>query len=1138
MKVVHEYVRLSASDLSNHLACKHLTQLDLAVARGNRPAPSWRSPDLWVLQERGAAHEAAYVQSLTDKGLSVVDLSKVDNDGDALEQTRKAMLGGAQVIVQATLADGRSFGRADILQRIDRSSSLGAWSYEVYDCKLAQETKAGTILQLSLYSELVGKIQGFLPEWMYVVTPAGGFEVEPYRVTDFAAYYRQVKRQLESVTTLETTLPPTYPEPTPHCTECRWWRECDQQWRTDDHLSLVAGITRLQRKQLYIWEATTVERLAKFPLPIPQAPEYGSKEGYVRVREQARVQVDGRSKGQPVHEVLELEEGQGFCRLPEPSLGDIFFDMEGDPFVSPSGREYLFGFVTEDASGEPVYECKWAFTPREEKDAFQWFVGVVMRRWASHPDMHVFHFGAYEPASLKRLMGRHATCEDDIDRMLRAGLFVDLHTLFKQAVRASVEEYSLKALEVIHDFQRTVPLLEARPAIRRLEHHLELEKPGDLHESIREVVRGYNADDCLSTRSLRQWLEQRRTELLQLGQQIPRPVLSPGEAPKAVDERQQRVAGLVEELTRDAPADPQLRTPSHAALRLLADLLDWHRREDKADWWEFFRLKEAPEEDLFAEKSAVAGLKFVQRISLDGKLPVDRYSFEMQDVDIRAGETVHTKEARFGTVVSVDLANRTIDIKKTGKTAEFHASAVFAFDQVNAKALAESLCRLGTWVKTRGVDSSGPYRAARDLLLRRPPRLIGGETLALPGEKTLDAAKRIVGSLDHSVLAIQGPPGAGKTYTGARMICELVRRGKKVGVAAVSHRVIRKLLEETLSAAKKERLTGLTCLQKVNEKSESALPEGLNETDKNAVALAALEKGEHQVVAGTAWLWSREEFFESVDVLFVDEAGQMSLANVLAVAQAAKNIVLLGDPQQLDQPRKGSHPDGAEVSALEHILAGAKTIAKEKGLFLENTWRLHPKIRDFTSEVFYESRLQSRAGLENQKIEGHPLLTHSGLWFAPINHDGNQNSSPEEVNKIANIVESLLKPGVRWIDDSGRSRPLALSDILIVAPYNAQVSDLGGRLKKALVGTVDKFQGQEAPVVIYSLTTSSPEDAPRGMEFLYSLNRLNVATSRARAAVVVVGNRRLLEPECRTPHQMRLANALCRYVELAEVLGQ
>ncbi len=1137
MKVDPGQIRLSASDLSNHLACTHLTQLDLAVAVGKRAAPSWRSPDLWVLQERGAAHEAAYVRHLADKGLSIVDLSRVDNEVKALRETRQAMLDGAQVIVQATLADRRWFGRADVLQRIERASRLGVWSYEVYDCKLARETKAATILQLSLYSELVGTIQGLLPECMYVVSPSEGFKVEQYRVVDFAAYYRHVKRRLESVTTLETAPLPTYPEPTPHCPVCRWWRECDQQWRADDHLKLVAGITRLQRKQLHIWETTTVERLAKFPLPIQKVPEHGSKEGYERVREQARVQVAGRNEGRPVHEVLEPVETQGFYRLPDPSVGDIFFDMEGDPFVEPSGREYLFGFVTDDGPEGPAYECRWAFTLQEEKEAFQWFVELVMGRWVRHPTMHIYHFGAYEPSSLKRLMGRHGTCEDEIDRMLRAGLLVDLHTVFKQAVRASVEEYSLKALEPIHEYNRSVPLEEARPAIRRVEHHLELGRPADLHESIRNAIEGYNADDCLSLRSLRNWLELKRAELVGSGKHIPRPAVSGGEAPEAVDERQQRVTRLAQELTRDVPADPQLRTETQEACRLLGDLLDWHRREDKADWWEYFYLRELTEEDLFAEKSAVAGLKSVKRLGLDGKLPVDRYSFEKQDTDIRAGETVHVREGRFGTVVSIDFANRTIDIKKTRKTTELHPGAVFAFDQVIAKELAESLYRLGTWVRANGIESQGPYQAARDLLLRRPPRLIGGATLEMPTETTLDAGKRIVLSLDHTLLAIQGPPGAGKTYTGARMISELVRQGKRVGVTAVSHRVILKLLEETLNAAKEEKLAGLTCLQKVSEKSADALPEGLSETDKNAVALAALKKGEHQVVAGTAWLWSREEFFESVDVLFVDEAGQMSLANALAVAQAAKNIVLLGDPQQLDQPRKGSHPEGAEVSALEHLLAGAKTIARGKGIFLEKTWRLHPKIGEFTSEVFYESRLQSREGLENQRIEGHSSLTDSGLWFAPVSHEGNQNSSLEEVDRVAAIVESLLRPGVKWIDDKGHARPLSVSDILIVAPYNAQVSDLSSRLKKVPVGTVDKFQGQEAPVVIYSLTTSSPEDAPRGMEFLYSLNRLNVATSRARAAVVVVGNQRLLEPECRTPRQMRLANALCRYVELAQVLN-
>ncbi|MGA3213555.1 MAG: DEAD/DEAH box helicase, partial [Terriglobales bacterium] len=303
----------------------------------------------------------------------------------------------------------------------------------------------------------------------------------------------------------------------------------------------------------------------------------------------------------------------------------------------------------------------------------------------------------------------------------------------------------------------------------------------------------------------------------------------------------------------------------------------------------------------------------------------------------------------------------------------------------------------------------------------------------------------------------------------------------------------------------------------------------------NTKPCQALSDGSAQVVGGTAWLWAREELFEAVDVLFVDEAGQMSLANALAVAQAAKNVVLLGDPQQLEQPLRGSHPDGAEASALEHLLAGEKTISPDRGLFLNETWRLHPAICQFTSEVFYENRLQSHSGLDQQHIQGHPWLGSSGLWFIPVKHEGNSNAAPEEVEQIAELLQGLLQPGVFWVDCKNNSRRLTLNDVLIVAPYNAQVSDLSARLPGARIGTVDKFQGQEAPVVIYSLTTSSQEEAPRGMEFLYSLNRLNVATSRARAVCVLVGCPRLFEPECRTPRQMQLANALCRFMELAHV---
>jgi uncharacterized protein len=289
------------------------------------------------------------------------------------------------------------------------------------------------------------------------------------------------------------------------------------------------------------------------------------------------------------------------------------------------------------------------------------------------------------------------------------------------------------------------------------------------------------------------------------------------------------------------------------------------------------------------------------------------------------------------------------------------------------------------------------------------------------------------------------------------------------------------------------------------------------------------------VVGGTQWLWARPDAQEAADVLFVDEAGQMSLANVLAASQGAASVVLLGDPQQLEQPQHGTHPEGTDVSALEHILQDHKTISDDLGIFLPETWRLSPSICTFTSEVFYEGKLHARAGLEKQVLVGSVPFEGSGLWVVPVAHQGNQNSSLEEVEVVVKILARLVQPDARWVDGDGLIHNITPDDILIIAPYNSQVSLLMQHLgnKKARVGTVDKFQGQEAPIAIYSMVTSTPEDAPRGMEFLYSLNRLNVATSRARCASILVASPRLFEPECKSPRQMQLANALCRYVELA-----
>ncbi len=425
-------------------------------------------------------------------------------------------------------------------------------------------------------------------------------------------------------------------------------------------------------------------------------------------------------------------------------------------------------------------------------------------------------------------------------------------------------------------------------------------------------------------------------------------------------------------------------------------------------------------------------------------------------------------------------------------------------------------------------DVTDPPQNARYALLSKQKPNLKTSQLPMTGE-IVDVAIRLAKDLDCSVLPIQGPPGAGKTYLGSHMIAALAADGHKVGVTAVSHKVITNLLEAVVENCN----SGVTVAQKPRDATD-VLPDGINVLKNTDAAVAAVES--RSVVGGTAWLWASEAMEDQLDYLFIDEAGQMSLAIALAAGRAAKNIVLLGDPQQLEQPQQGTHPEGAEIAALNHLLNGRQTIPKDRGLFIDQTWRLNPAICEFTSEQFYEGRLSSRSGLECQVIKGSPDFPECGLSYVPVQHEGNQNQSVEEVEAIVAIFAQLLDGNHTWINHKSEQHALTLEDILIVAPYNAQVATLQNRLPPgARVGTVDKFQGQEAAIVIYSMTSSSAEDAPRGMSFLYSPNRLNVATSRARCLVILVGCSKLFQPECATPEQMQLANAFCRYLELATI---
>jgi uncharacterized protein len=1156
MRAFGDTIRLSPTDLSTFLGCRHRTGLDLALARGAMDKPHWTDPVAEALRTRGEEHERRLVDALRAQGLSIVDLTGEDSPA----RTREALASGVDVVVQAPLDGHGWFGYADILRRVDTPSALGAWSYEVSDTKLARETRGGTILQLSVYSELLAGMQGLAPSHFHVVTPPD-VTVHTYRADDYAAYYRLMKQALLDMVAREWDVicDAHYPEPVAHCDMCRWWLRCNARRRADDHLSFIAGIARLHREELVTQGCGTLAAAA-IELPIAFRPARGAQATYERLREQARLQVAQRQAGRPIYELLDVEPGKGLCRLPEPSAGDLFLDLEGDPFAREGGREYLVGVVETDAS------CRswWAFDDAQERAAFEAVIDFIMQRWDAHPAMHVYHFGHYEPSAMKRLMGRHASRAEALDRLLRGERFVDLHAVVRHALRAGVESYSIKQLEPFYAFTRDLPLADAAAHRRTLELALESQAPGLVPGEAKTAVERYNRDDCRSTRALRDWLEQLRAEAA-IRTEVPRPTPTDAAPKEKVSALDRDVEALRARLLDGVPADADDRTREQQVRWLLAYLIDWHRREEKADWWEFFRLCELPDDELLDERKAIAELRFTADVDVvrnkktgrpTGSI-IQRYTYPNQEVDLRPGDTLKIQTGEgWGTVETIDRDARVLDVRVNENHAAVHPTCVFAASVVPTEGVQRSVMRLAE------AFLEGERSCASDLLFRLTPRLCTGAFAPIAGEHVVDFATRIAPDLERTTLAIQGPPGSGKTYTGARMIGALVARGFRVGVTGPSHKVIRNLLDATLTEAARAHAT-VRVAQKVTEAAGASV---IAEFSDNDAALHALASREADVLGGTPWLWSREEAAGRVDVLFVDEAGQMSLANVLAVSPAATSVVLLGDPQQLDQPATASHPDGIGISALDHVISDAaglksrpphgltaglksrppyesrpplaqKTMPPERGLFLPSTWRMAPAICRFTSEVFYEGKLDARAGLELQRLAGAGPFDGAGLWWVPADHSGNQSTSIEEVEMVARIVEQLLSPGVEWIDQHGTARALTADGLRVVAPYNAQVNRIEERIgaRGVPVGTVDRFQGQEAPVVIYSMTSSSAEDAPRGMEFLYDLNRLNVATSRARCAVILVASPRLFAPECRTPRQMQLANALCRYRELATV---
>src|SRR5947207_2456358 len=675
---------VAPTDIANHLACRHLTQLDRARLAGER-IELRQDPRIDALRHRGETHEKGFVDSLAAEGLSITDLRDHDDPAATLD----AMTAGADVIVQAPLQGDGLSGRADVLLRIAVPSRLGASSYEPTDTKLARDTRAGTILQLCAYAALLNPMQGLLPEHIHVVTPLAR---ERYRTAHFDAYFRFVRRRLEDDLAADPP-PATYPEPVPHCDVCPYWLHCDRHRRADDHLSLGAGIRKLNVREL---------------------------------------------------------ESQGIRAV----------------------------------DGAWSYEHRWAFASAHERAVCETFLDFVLARLETYPDLHVYHFGVYEPAALKRLVSKHGTRAEALDGLLRGGRFVDLHTVVCQGLRIGVERYGLKELEPLVGFRREHDLRDAALARLAVELALEVGDTDGIDAALRDRVAAYNREDCLSAAALRDWLEARRGES---PVPIPRPQAASSEPKETVRERDRRIREAAEALLVGVPEDPSARDAAQQARWLLAQMLGYFRREEKCAWWEHFRLRELPLDELLDEREALAGLQFERELpkaSQRQKVAVHRYRFPPQETALDDGDRLRATSGDddyFGRVERIDLAAGTVDIRKTARTADIHPPAVFREQVVPAGALEDSLRAFADHVATAGLDVDGPYRAASELLCRRPPRPRSGigAPLRRAGESLVDATVRLCRELDGGVLPIQGPPGSGKTYVGARALVALATGGKR-----------------------------------------------------------------------------------------------------------------------------------------------------------------------------------------------------------------------------------------------------------------------------------------------------------------------------------------------------------------------
>ncbi|MCU1407129.1 MAG: helicase [Glaciihabitans sp.] len=1024
----------------------------------------------------------------------------------AAAATEAALREEADVLFQATFFDGRFVGFADFIVHNEDGA------YEVYDTKLARKEKITALLQLAAYGDQLQRLG--IPTGEEVHLLLGDGRTSTHRLRDILPVYRKRRSRLQRLIDERAAETTVTQWGDPRYSACGRCAQCAEQVKTHRDVLLVAGIKHTQRKRLFEAGITSIDDLASSTGSVA-----GLAEATFRaLRDQARLQLSDAPGPGPAVEVFNP---LALAALPQPDAGDIFFDFEGDPLYSEDGNpawglDYLFGLIENDGRFVPF----WAHSFAEERQALIDFLAYVADRRQRFPGMHIYHYAAYERTHLLALAARHGVGEDAVDDLLRANVLVDLYPIVRKSLRVGSRSYSIKYLEPLYMGQEEREgVSNATASITEYADSRVLFENGsfELAQAKLDDIGRYNEYDCVSTLRLRDWLRNAAAEhgvgaAMARDLEFDIPVREPSPIYLSL-------AALIENVP---PAD---RTPDQTAIALASAAIDYHRREGKKFWQEHFdRLRNPADEWADTRDVLIVSQVSVERdwekvgrdrsqsrvLAITGE-PAPGSSFRVGskpfllydapyppfEVQAEPGSRVaHERSA----ITEVDSSIYYVTEKlKTG--GEPYESLPMAFAPATPPKPGSQVTAIAAWGQ-RVLDAlpSMLPDAAFDILRRQAPR---GTVAPITGT-TAEAIRDTLLTLDRSYLAVQGPPGTGKTFTGSRVIADLVENhGWKIGVVAQSHATVENMLTAVVKAGLDKRFVG-----KKPKDGDAA-----QETPWTSLSTTGFSEFTSQtggfVVGGTAWAFSNENQIEpgSLDLLVIDEAGQFSLASTIASAVSSQRLLLLGDPQQLPQVSQGSHPEPVDVSALGWLSDGHDVLPPELGYFLAKSWRMHPDVCRPVSALSYEGQLESQA--PDRLLEG---IT-PGLHPVPVDHVLNSTSSPEEADRVVEIIRSLL--GRDWVNN-GTVRDLAEADLIIVAPYNAQVELIrerlaGAGLSEVPVGTVDKFQGREAAVAIVSLAASSAEEVPRGLEFLLMANRLNVGISRAQWAAYLLYSPALTE---------------------------